>query len=166
MKTKDNLATAFAGESQANRKYLCYAEQAEKEGHALIARLFRATAEAETIHAFNEFKAKGGVGTTLDNLQAAKDGESYEFTEMYPPMIKTAEEEGDKNAARIFHLANEAEKVHAKLYGEAIESLGKESAGDYDYYLCPMCGFIHKGTAVPEASCPICGAKPTLFKKF
>lgn len=165
MKTKENLATAFAGESQANRKYLCFAEQAEKEGYSSVARLFRATAEAETIHAFNEFKAKGGVGTTLENLQAAIDGETYEFNEMYPPMIKTAEEEGDKNAARIFHLANEAEKIHAKLYTEAMADLGKEPANQ-NYYLCSICGYIHKGESAPDYACPICGSKQAAFTKY
>ncbi|MDO5563118.1 MAG: rubrerythrin family protein [Synergistaceae bacterium] len=164
MKTQENLATAFAGESQANRKYLCFAEQAEKEGFANIARLFRATAEAETIHAFAEFKAKGGVGTTAENLKAAKDGETYEFTEMYPPMLETAKAEGDEKAARIFNYANEAEKVHARLYEEALANLGSEPEGQ-DYYLCPICGYIHKG-APSTSPCPICGAKPSIFKKF
>ena len=109
MSTKDNLAAAFAGESQANRKYLMFAEQAEKDGFKGVAKLFRATAEAETIHAFAEFRANGGVGTTAENLQAAINGETYEFSEMYPPMIKEAEAEGDKTAARVFHFANEAD---------------------------------------------------------
>ena len=104
MSTKDNLAAAFAGESQANRKYLMFAEQAEKDGFKGVAKLFRATAEAETIHAFAEFRANGGVGTTAENLQAAINGETYEFSEMYPPMIKEAEAEGDKTAARVFHF--------------------------------------------------------------
>ena len=107
MSTKDNLAAAFAGESQANRKYLMFAEQAEKDGFKGVAKLFRATAEAETIHAFAEFRANGGVGTTAENLQAAINGETYEFSEMYPPMIKEAEAEGDKTAARVFHFANQ-----------------------------------------------------------
>ena len=115
MSTKDNLAAAFAGESQANRKYLMFAEQAEKDGFKGVAKLFRATAEAETIHAFAEFRANGGVGTTAENLQAAINGETYEFSEMYPPMIKEAEAEGDKTAARVFHFANEAEKVQLSL---------------------------------------------------
>ncbi|OUO92747.1 rubrerythrin family protein [Cloacibacillus sp. An23] len=160
MSTKDNLATAFAGESQANRKYLMFAEQAEKEGHKGAAKLFRAAAEAEQIHAFAEFRANGGVGTTAENLQAAINGETYEFTEMYPPMIKEAEAEGDKTAARVFHLANEAEKVHAQLYKEALADID----GDADYYLCPFCGYIHKGKT--EEACPICGAKASMFKKF
>ena len=164
MKTQDNLATAFAGESQANRKYLAFAAQAEKEGFDNIARLFRATADAETIHALAEFKAMGGVGTTAENLKAAKAGETYEFTEMYPPMLAAAKEEGVKDAERIFNFANEAEKVHARLYDEALANLGNEPEGQ-DYYLCPICGYIHKGSA-PTVPCPICGAKPTIFKKY
>lgn len=164
MKTQDNLATAFSGESQANRKYLCFAAQAENEGFSNIARLFRATAEAETIHAFAEFKAKGGIGTTAENLSAAKEGETHEFTEMYPKMIDEAKAEGNTEAARIFNYANEAEKVHARLYDEALSNLGSEPEGQ-DYYLCPICGYIHKGkeSTIP---CPICGAKSSIFKKF
>lgn len=159
--TQENFATAFAGESQANRKYLMFAEQAEKDGFAGVAKLFRATAAAETIHAFAEFRAKGGVGTTAGNLQAGIDGETYEFSEMYPPMIEQAKAEGNTEAARIFHYANEAEKVHAKLYKEALSDM---SNTDADYYLCPICGFIHKGET--SSPCPICGAKPSIFKKF
>lgn len=162
MSTKDNLSQAFAGESQANRKYLCFAEQAEKDGLTGVARLFRATAEAETIHAFAEFKANGGVGSTADNLKAAKEGETYEFTSMYPPMIEAAKAEGNDLAARIFHNANEAEKVHAKLYEEALANLDKKE--DVHYFLCPSCGFIAKSSA-PEA-CPICGAKGASFREF
>lgn len=158
--TKENLAASFAGESQANRKYLMFAEQAEKEGYAGAAKLFRAAAAAEQIHAFMEFKAAGGVGTTEENLKAAIAGETHEFTEMYPEMIKQAEAEGCKTALRVFNMANEAEKVHAKLYTEALSDL----KGDDDYYLCPVCGFVHKGKT--EDACPICGAKAASFLKF
>lgn len=161
MSTEKNFATAFAGESQANRKYLMFAEQAEKDGFSGIAKLFRATAAAETIHAFAEFRASGGVGTTAANLQAAIDGETYEFSEMYPPMIEEAKAEGNKEAARIFHYANEAEKVHAKLYRDALNDMSNTEA---DYYLCPICGYIHKGATTEN--CPICGAKPSIFQKF
>lgn len=163
-KTMEHLATAFAGESQANRKYLFFAEKAEKEGYKHVARLFRATAEAETIHARNEFKAMGGIGTTAENLKTANEGETYEFQSMYPEMIKDAQAEGNKEAVRAFELAKEAEKVHAKLYTEALESLGKENE-DEDFYLCPVCGFIHRG-AEPTEPCPICGAQPKVFKKY
>ncbi|MDO5114643.1 MAG: rubrerythrin family protein [Synergistaceae bacterium] len=161
MATQENFATAFAGESQANRKYLLYAEQAEKDGFAGIAKLFRATAEAETIHAFAEFKAMGGVSTTANNLQAAINGETYEFTDMYPPMVTEAEAEGNKEAARIFRYAEAAEKVHAKLYQDALNDMSNTEA---DYYLCPICGFIHKGPT--SENCPICGAKASIFKKY
>ncbi len=164
MKTQDNLAKAFSGESQANRKYLCFAAQAEKEGFDNVARLFRATAEAETIHAFAEFKAKGGIGTTAENLVAAKQGEIHEFTSMYPLMIEEAKAESNTEAARIFNYANEAEKVHARLYEEALANIGNEPEGQ-DYYLCPICGYIHKGKE-STSPCPICGAKPSIFKKF
>ncbi|MCF0247751.1 MAG: rubrerythrin family protein [Synergistes sp.] len=160
-KTQENLAAAFAGESQANRKYLMFAEQAEKEGFAGVAKLFRAAAAAEQIHAFAEFKTNGGVGTTAENLKAAIGGETYEFTEMYPPMIEQAKAENNNEAARVFNLANEAEKVHAKLYTEALNDMNGSEA---DYYLCPICGYIHKGETT--SPCPICGAKASVFQKF
>jgi len=164
MKTQENLSTAFAGESQANRKYLCFAEQAEKEGYKNAAKLFRAAAEAEQIHAFAEFREKGGVGNTAENLKAAKEGETYEFTEMYPPFIETAQAEGHHGAAKIFNFACQAEKVHADLYEDALKNLGGNE-NDLNYYLCPICGFIHKGTT-PAVPCPICGSKPSIFKEF
>ena len=162
MKTQDNLMAAFAGESQANRKYLAYAEQAEKEGHAGIARLFRATAEAETIHALAEFKITGKVNSTAENLQDGIDGETYEFSTMYPEFLEAAKQEGHTAAANAFHMALEAEKVHAVLYKDALANI--DTAHDVDYYLCPVCGYIHKGSA-PEV-CPICHAKASVFKKY
>ncbi|GAB6180456.1 rubrerythrin family protein [Desulfotomaculum defluvii] len=160
MSTDNNLKASFAGESQANRKYSAFAAKAEQEGYPAVAKLFRAASEAEAIHALSELKAMGGIKTTAENLKAAIDGETYEFTEMYPDFIKTAEAEGNNLAKRTFHLANEAEKVHAKLYKEALELL--ESKEDADYYLCPVCGYIHKNNA-PE-KCPICGANANAFK--
>ena len=160
MTTKENLAAAFAGESQANRKYLLFAEKAAAEGRKGAARLFKAAAAAEQLHAFAEFKAAGGVKSTLENLEAAKAGETYEFTEMYPPMIETAKAEGEKAAERAFTLANAAEKVHAELYADAIANID----GDDVYYLCPVCGYIHKGKA--EGSCPICGVPAAKFVEF
>lgn len=165
MKTKENYATAFAGESQANRKYTFFAEQAEKEGYTHAARLFRATAEAETIHARLHLKGKGGIGTTGENLKEANAGETYEFKDMYPPMVEQAQADGDETAVRNFTYAKEAEAVHARLYTEALANLGKEPA-DEAYYLCPACGFIHKGSSAPMADCPICAAKPAGFKKY
>ena len=162
MKTKDNLMGGFAGESQANRKYTAYADVAEQEGHKDIARLFRCTAEAENIHATAELKLAGKVNDTAQNLQDAIAGETYEFTEMYPDFEKTAVEEDQKQAIRIFQLAKEAEKVHAKLYQDALDNLGSETG--VAYYLCPVCGYIEKHNA-PD-SCPICKAKGSVFKKY
>ncbi|UCG33993.1 MAG: rubrerythrin family protein [Phycisphaerales bacterium] len=159
--TDENLKEAFAGESQANRKYLAFAEQAAKDGFAKVAKLFRTAAEAETIHAMGHFKAMGGVGTTAENLQAAIDGETYEYTKMYPPMLEKAESEGHK-AKRMFGYAVKAEAVHAKLYTQALEAVkaGRDlEAGEI--YLCPVCGHIEFGKA--PVSCPICGAKGEKF---
>ncbi|MEG6523539.1 rubrerythrin family protein [Desulfotomaculum sp. 1211_IL3151] len=162
MSTENNLKAAFAGESQANRKYSAFAAKAEQEGYPGVAKLFRAASEAEAIHALSELKALGGVKTTAENLKEAIEGETYEFTEMYPDFIKTAETEENNLAKRSFHLANEAEKVHADLYKEALALL--ESKENVDYYLCPVCGYIHKHNA-PE-KCPICGAKDSAFKNI
>lgn len=159
--TQDNLKEAFAGESQANRKYLAFAKQAEKDGFTNVAKLFRTAAEAETIHALGHFNAMGGVGTTAENLQAAVDGETYEYTEMYPPMVAQAEGEGHK-AKRMFNFAVKAEAVHAKLYTQALEAVkaGKDLDAS-DIYLCPICGHIEFGKA--PAACPICGTKAEKF---
>lgn len=162
LKTQENLMAGFAGESQANRKYAAFAEVAEKEGHHDIARLFKATADAETIHAVMELKLAGKLGETAENLQAAIEGETYEFTEMYPDFEKTAIEEQQQQAVRAFQLAKEAEKVHAKLYKDALENIEHETG--VAYFLCPVCGYIEKVSA-PE-SCPICKAKGSIFKKY
>lgn len=153
--TRENLEVAFAGESQANQKYRAFAKQAEQDGFATIAKLFRLTAEAERIHAEGHLKALDGLGSTVDNLQAAIGGETYEFQNMYPPMVVQAEAEGHK-AKRMFKFAVAAEAVHAKLYQMALEAAkqGKDLTGDF--YLCPVCGYIEVGK--PEKSCPICGA--------
>jgi rubrerythrin len=162
--TQENLATAFAGESQANRKYLAFAKQAEKEGFAQIAKLFRAAAEAETIHAHAHLANMGGVGTTVQNLEAAVAGETYEFTEMYPPMVEQAAAEGHK-AKKMLDFANRAEKVHAGLFRQALEALrsGKDLS-QMDVYLCPFCGDVEFG--VPPEKCPICGAPASKFQKL
>jgi rubrerythrin len=162
--TQENLATAFAGESQANRKYLAFAKQAEKEGLHQIATLFRAAAEAETIHAHAHLANMGGVGTTTQNLEAALAGETYEFTEMYPPMVEQAEKEGHK-AKKMLDFANRAEKVHAGLFRQALEALraGKDLS-NMEVYLCPFCGDIEFG--VPPEKCPICGAPAAKFQKI
>jgi len=161
-KTEKNLADAFAGESQANRKYLAFAKQAEKEGYNQVAKLFRAAAAAETIHAHSHLKQLGGIKSTKENLEAAIGGEAFEFKEMYPQMIKEAEEEGNKGALRSFNLANEVEKIHHALYETALQNLG--SNADTDYYVCDICGYTAEGEAPDE--CPVCKAKKQAFRKI
>lgn len=157
----EDLKEAFAGESQANQKYRAFAARAEQDGFPNIARLFRTTAEAERVHAEGHLKALEGVGSTADNLQAALAGETYEFTEMYPPMLKRATESGHR-AQRMFGYAVEAEAVHAKLYALALEAVRQgQDLTETRFYLCPVCGHIEFGEA-PE-SCPICGAKASKF---
>lgn len=159
--TTDNLKEAFAGESQASQKYLAFARKAEKEGFHNIATLFRTTAEAERIHAEGHLGAMDGIGTTADNLTAAIAGETYEYTEMYPPMVKQAEAEGHK-AKRMFDYATKAEAVHAHLYKLALEALRKgQDFPEAKIYLCPVCGHIEFGT--PPQSCPICKAKGSSY---
>ncbi len=159
-KTSDNLKAAFAGESQASRKYLAFARKADEEGHPQVAKLFRAAAAAETVHAYNHLKALGGIQSTAENLQQAIAGENYEVVSMYPPMIAEAEGEGETRAARSFQWAFEVEKIHEGLYRKALESLGKETSTE-DYYVCPFCGYTHEGPL--DGKCPVCGAP---FEKF
>lgn len=160
-KTSDNLKEAFAGESQANRRYLACAEKAEKEGYPQVARLFRAAAASETIHALNHLKCLKAVGATGDNLKAAIAGETAEFREMYPGMIATAQAEGDKEAERTFTWANEVEKIHAQLFQKALSTMEKK--GLVDIYVCSVCGFTAEGEA-PER-CPVCQAVKKLFQR-
>jgi rubrerythrin len=162
-KSEENLKEAFAGESQANRKYLAFAAKADQEGFAQAARLFRAAAEAETVHAHAHLRALQGIKSTKENLQEAVAGETYEFKSMYPAMIEAAKAEGNKEAERTFHFANEVEKIHAALYQQMLDNLdtAKES---YSYYVCPVCGYTAEKEA-PEV-CPICGAKGKMFKKI
>jgi len=160
-KTESNLKDAFAGESQANRKYLAFAAQAEKEGFSQVAKLFRAAAEAETVHAHAHLKALGEIKTTKENLETAVAGETHEFKSMYPEMIDTAKQEGHKAAERSFAYANEVEKIHAGLYQKAMENLGKNEA--VDYYVCSVCGMTVEKEA-PE-KCPVCGAVKKAFFK-
>ncbi len=159
--TMENLAEAFAGESQANRKYLAFAKKAEQEGFANVAKLFRTAAEAETLHALAHLAAMDGVGSTIDNLKAAVAGETHEATAMYPPMLAQATEEGHR-AKRMFDFACQAEAVHAELYKAALAAV--EAGVDLDtaeIYLCPVCGHIELGAA-PE-NCPICNVKGERF---
>ncbi|MBI5622304.1 MAG: rubrerythrin family protein [Elusimicrobia bacterium] len=161
--TLENLKNAFAGESQANRKYLAFAKKADQDGFPQVAKLFRAAAEAETIHALAHLSAMGGVGTTAENLKAAVCGETYEFKEMYPPMLAQAQKEGHK-AKVMFGFALKAEEVHAGLYQRALDSVvGGEDLEVLDVRLCPCCGHIVFGK--PQADCPICGAKTAKYRK-
>lgn len=158
--TISNLNEAFAGESQANLKYRTFAKKAEQDGFSNIARLFLATAEAERIHAEGHLKALDHIRSTAENLQVAIDGETYEFSQMYPPMLQQAEAEGHK-ARRMFKYATEVEQVHAKLYALALESVQRGEDLDVDFYLCPVCGYIEFGK--PSDPCPVCGAIPDKF---
>ncbi len=160
-KTTDNLKEAFAGESQASQKYLAFARKAEKEGFKNVARLFRTAAEAEHIHAEGHLGSMDGVGSTAENLSAAIAGETYEFTQMYPPMLKQAEAEGHK-AKRMFDYASKAEAIHARLYQMALDAVRKgQDLQETKFYLCPVCGHIEFGT--PPETCPICKAKGTSY---
>jgi len=158
-KSVEYLKEAFAGESQANRKYLAFAEKAVREGYPQAAKLFRAAAAAETVHAHAHLKAMNGVGSTADNLKAAIGGETYEFESMYPPMIAAAQAEGNKAAERSFTYANAVEKIHADLYQKALDNL--DNPVEVDYYVCSVCGYTCEGE--PPDACPVCGAKSKAF---
>ena len=163
-KTQDNLNDAFAGESQANRRYLFFAERADEEGHPVIARVFRAAAEAETVHARNHLKALGEIKSTGENIKAAISGEHYEFTQMYPGFIEQAKAEGNTDAEVSFDLANKVEKIHHTLYEKALRFLdGGEPIKDEPYFVCQRCGYTVGGQA-PE-KCPVCGAPRSMFKR-
>ncbi len=161
-KTDDNLKAAFAGESQANRTYLAFAKKADEEGFPQIAKLFRAAAEAETVHAHNHLRVMGQVKSTSDNLGAAVSGETYEFKKMYPEFIAEAKEEGNTKAETSFSYANQVEQIHAALYQKALDGLknNKEPA-KADYWVCPVCGNTFEGSA-PDR-CPICSTPKEKF---
>lgn len=164
-KTIDNLKDAFAGESQANRKYLFFADKAAGEGYRQVARLFRAAADAETVHARNHLTVMKGVGATTDNLKEAISGEGYEFEEMYPAFIEQAKTEGNSDAEVSFRRANAVEKIHHRLYSKALKALeAGEGLEDEPYFVCQVCG----NTVAAEAPmvCPICGAPKEQFKKI
>jgi rubrerythrin len=160
-KSDQYLMEAFAGESQANRRYLAFAQQAEKEGYPQVAKLFRAAAAAETVHAHAHLRALGGIRTTAENLREAIGGETHEFMEMYPKMIAAAKAEGNKDAARSFIYANEVEKVHADLYQKALDNL--DNLKDVDYYVCSVCGYTCEQE--PPEKCPVCNSGPKAFHK-
>jgi rubrerythrin len=163
--TTQNLQAAFAGESQASRKYTYFAEKAEQEGHKRVARLFRAAADAETVHARNHLRVMKGIGSTAENLRGAIAGEHEEFTKMYPEFIKEATAEGEKQATDSFDMANKVEQIHHKLYSEALGRLdqGKEEQVK-PMYVCQRCGNTVEGEA-PDR-CPVCGASRTMFKSI
>ena len=160
-KSESNLYAAFAGESQANRKYLAFADKADADGQKQVAKLFRAAAAAETVHAHAHLRAAGGINSTEENLKEAIAGETEEFTSMYPEMIAEAKSEGQDTALRSFSFANEVEKVHANLYQKALDNLGNND--DVDYYVCKVCGNTLEGE--PHGPCSVCQAGPVAFFK-
>lgn len=160
-KTEQNLMDAFAGESQANRKYLAFAKQADKEGLPQVAKLFRAAAEAETVHAHSHLRVAGKIKKTADNLKEAIAGETYEFKKMYPAMIAAAQEEGNKAGERTLTYANEVEKYHAALYEKALEKMG--NLEKVDYYVCSICGYTCEKE--PPGTCPVCSSNAKVFFK-
>ena len=159
--TLDNLMDAFAGEAQANRKYLAYAKKAEKDGKINVAKLFRAASDAETLHALKHFEVAGKIGSTADNLKDGIAGETHEYKDMYPDFVNEAEAAGNKAALMSFTFAMKAEEVHAKLYKEALENL--DQTEEVFYYLCPVCGNIEKFR--PD-KCSICGVSGDKFIKY
>jgi len=162
--TQGNLQAAFAGENQANRRYLFFAEMAEKEGFPGIAKVFQAAAAAETVHARNHLNTMGGIGSTRENLQTAIEGESYEFMKMYPDFIEQAKAEGNKRAQVVFQYANEVEKIHHDLYRKALQALeAGQEVKDEPYFVCDVCGYTVAGEAPDK--CPICGAPISKFKR-
>ncbi|RXE56903.1 rubrerythrin [Methanoculleus taiwanensis] len=165
MSTEENAENAYAGESQANRKYSAFAEKADAEGYPNIAKLYRAASEAEAIHAKRLLFILNQVGKTEENLKKSIEGENYEFTTMYPEFVAEAKEERKNEAALVFTHAMRAEEVHANLYLQALESV--RSGGDLEVdavYLCPVCGNIEFGSA-PE-KCPICGVPQRMFREI
>jgi len=161
-KTEENLKAAFAGESQANRMYLAFAKKAEAEGLTQVAILFKAAAEAETVHALNHLNVLGQVKSTVENLGTAVSGETYEFKSMYPQFIEDAKKDGNKKALQSFDYANKVEQIHANLYQKALNALkNNRELPKVEMQVCPVCGNTFEGTA-PDI-CPICA---TLKEKF
>jgi rubrerythrin len=163
-KTIENLKNAFAGESQANRRYLAFARKAEEEGLPQVAKLFRAAAEAETVHALNHLRIMGELKSTADNLGTAVSGETFEFKTMYPEYLTEARKEGKQEATWSFDVANKVEQIHAGLFSKAIEATkAKKPLAKVDYFVCSVCGNTVEGQAPDK--CPICGAPKTKFLK-
>ncbi len=164
-KTKENLKEAFSGESQANRKYLAFAKKAEDEGYQQVAKLFRAAAAAETVHAHNHLRILGGIKSTKENIQEAISGETFEFTQMYPEYLEIAAEEGENQASWSFNIANQVEKIHSDLYSKAASSLKfNKDLEKVDYYVCSVCGNTVEN--LPPEKCPICNASASAFKRI
>lgn len=165
MATDENAQNAYAGESQANRKYSVFAEKADADGYPNVAKLYRAASQAEAVHAKRLLFVLGQVGSTEENLKKSVEGENYEFTTMYPEFVQQAKEERKNEAALVFTHAMKAEEVHANLYLQALESVrtGKDLEAD-GIYLCPVCGNIEIGSA-PE-KCPICGVPQRMFRNI
>ena len=162
--SSEKLKAAFAGESQANRKYLAFAKKADVEGHPQVARLFRAAAEAETVHALNHLRIDGGIGSTAENLEEAVSGETHEFTEMYPEFLEIARKEGNGQALWSFDVANQVEEIHAGYFEAALKAMESgEKLAEVDYCVCQVCGNTVEAEA-PE-KCPICNAPKAQFKK-
>jgi rubrerythrin len=162
MATKDNLSAAFAGESQANRKYLAFAKKAEADGYPQVAKLFRAAAAAETVHAHAHLRAMGGIKTTVENLQAAASGEAHEFREMYPPFLQEAKDEGAKPAEFSFKFALAVEEIHHELYQEALKAVqAGQDLEEGKVYVCQVCGNTVYGD--PPDTCPVCHARREKF---
>ncbi len=163
-KSEDYLREAFAGESQANRRYLAFAEKAERDGYPQAARPFRAAAHAETVHAHNHLRALKAIGATEANLKEAIAGETHEFKEMYPEMLEQAKQEANKDAERTFRFALEVEKVHGRLYQEMLDNLETAGKQSYPYLVCPVCGYTSEKEA-PEV-CPVCGTAGSMFARI
>jgi len=161
-KVMEHLKEAFAGESQANRKYLAFAKKADQEGYPMAARLFRAAAAAETVHAHAHLKVMGGIKSTKENLMEAIAGETHEFKSMYPQMIADAKAEGNTQAERSFTYANEVEKIHAQLYQKMLDNLDNQTM--VDVYICPVCGLTVEGE--PPEKCPICNTLKKFFERI
>ena len=164
VKTVDNLKNAIAGESQANRRYLAFARKADEDGFSQVAKLFRAAAEAETVHALNHLRIAGDVRSTAENLEGAVAGETFEYKKMYPEYIAAAKQEKNQQATWSFDVANRVEEVHAGLFSNAVQALkNKKELAQVDYYVCRTCGNTVEGEA-PE-KCPICGSPKSRFFK-
>ena len=162
--TEKFLKEAFAGESQANRKYSAFAAKADKEGFAQAAKLFRAAAAAEEVHAVNHLRALKAIKSTKENMQTAISGEDEEWEKMYPEMIETARAEGNKAAEMSFHYANEVEKIHSRLYKSLLGDLEASAAKEtFPYYVCPYCGNTVERAA--PGVCSVCGAEGSLFMR-